>query len=244
MPEIWVKPKDAEVLQAVKDAVGDLDTIEHELLSGDRSYTTGDRARQNDHWGKRGATLKRLAEVEFLTDSGDWRTTLRLAQQSYYQGLQVGGFRDHWLIGQYVVLRSVVDEAFNLPRRNADRWWFETCRAVGVGLASDNPEERMWAWSSLADLRLVALREGWTIEDAPAPGPVVPVGDLRQMVSLVDGNGECPALWPTFRQFWRWRFWWTKDEARTGAAAAGYEFLWTLVRPMLDAPPSAPTATP
>ena len=80
----------------------------------------------------------------------------------------------------------------------------------------------MWAWSSLADLRLVALRQGWSIEGAPAPGADVPVSDLAQMVSFVDESGECPALWPTFRQFWRWRFWW-QDDAWAGAANAGYQ---------------------
>ena len=243
MPGLWIEPDAGELRLAVQGALEDLDALKDEL-SGADAHTTGGRAAQADYWGTRGATRKRLAEVEFLTSTGNWRNTLRSAQQDYYQGLQVGGFRDHWLLGQYVVLGSVVDAASNAPRREADRWWFEACRAVRVGLESDDGTERMWAWSSLADLRLVALREGWSIEGAPDPGPDVPVPDLAQMVSFVDESGECPALWPTFRQFWRWRFWWQQDEAWAGAADAGYQYLWPLVRPMLDAPPSPPSDTP
>ena len=237
MRETWSKPPDAVLILAVKDAMADLDAIQNEQFGADRTYTTGDRAMHIDYWGTRGATHKRQAEVEFLTGTGDWKVTLRAAQADYEQGLQAG-YSDHWILGQFVVLRSVLSSAANVRLDRPDRRWEETCRAVRLGLDSGNSHEQMWAWSSLADLRLVSMREGWPLESLPqqATGK-----DLERMIHVVGGPDHCPALWPTFRQFWRWRDWW-KDDNWAAAAREGYDLLWTLVRPRL--PVQLPTAPP
>jgi hypothetical protein len=239
MPEVWNKPKDADVLQAVKDAVDDLDALQNELMGTDRSYTTGERAMHIDYWGTRGATRKRQAEIEFLAGVGDWRDTLRLAKADYEQGLQAG-YSDHWILGQFVVVRGVLASAAGVTPRSPDRRWEETCRAVRLGMDSGNPHEQMWAWSSAADLRMVSLREGWPL-DAGDSGSVRE--DLEAMVGAVGGPDQCAALWPTFRQFWRWRFWW-QDPAWADAAEQGYDYLWALVRPALDVPPPTDTVPP
>jgi hypothetical protein len=240
MPEIWTRPKDADVLQAVKDAVDDLDALQNELIGKDRSYTTGERFMHVDYWGTRGATRKRQAEVEFLTGVGDWRVTLGAAQADYEQGLQAG-YSDHWILGQWVVLRTVLASAAGVGHRPPDRRWEETCRAVRLGMDSGNPHEQMWAWSSLADLRMVALREDWPLEGM---GQSVSVRNyLEAMVNAVGGPDQCAALWPTFRQFWRWKAWW-RDPAWEEAAAEGYEYLWTLVRPALDILPRTVAVPP
>ena len=147
----------------------------------DGSHTTDARAKQMDYWGKRGATRKRLAEVEFLLGDDHWRMTLQEARDDYYKGLQQGGgYHDHWLLGQYVVLGAVLRAAAGhtaaaakappnaraTRRGEGDSWWVETCGAVRLGLRSDHPQEQMWAWSSLADLRLVARRERLDIPGA------------------------------------------------------------------------------
>jgi hypothetical protein len=230
MPEVWDKPKDADVLQAVKDAIDDLDALQNEVMGTDRSLTTGERAMQVDYWGTRGATRKRQAEIEFLTGVGDWRVTLRAAQGDYQQGLQAA-YSDHWILGQFVVLRSVLASAADVRLGVPDRRWDETCHAVRLGMDSGNPHERMWAWSSLADLRMVALREQWPLPDTRDSTSVR--GDLEEMVRAVGGPDHCGAVWPTFRQFWRWKVWW-RDPAWAEAAEEGYDYLWALVRPALD----------
>jgi hypothetical protein len=253
MQEEWAKPTPAELREAVDIAIEDLDSIQNELFGGDRLFTTGDRFKHIDYWGTRGATRKRQAEVEFLTGSANWRVTLRAAQADYEQGLQAG-YSDHWILGQFVVLRSVLASAAKVEAAKADDRWEETCRAVRLGIKSGVPTEQMWAWSSLADLCLVAAREHLEMVDmAPGLAPTavraavgvatssavpetarVPnVRDvLAKMVSVVGGPDHCPALWPTFRQFWRWQFWW-QDEAWAHAAHDGYEFLRELVVPRL-----------
>ncbi len=241
MPEIWIKPKDADVLQAVKDAVEDLDALQNELMGGERSYTSGERAMQVDYWGTRGATRKRQAEVEFLTGVGDWRATLRAAKADYEQGLQAGS-SDHWILGQFIVLQSVLASAAKVkvgaPGR---RRWEETCRAVRLGMDSGNPNEQMWAWSSLADLRLVSLREEWPLLDMGDSTSVRT--DLEAMVRAVGGPDHCAAVWPTFRQFWRWKAWW-QDPAWADAAKEGYDYMWALVLPALDIEPRTIAAPP
>jgi hypothetical protein len=56
------------------------------------------------------------------------------------------------------------------------------------------------------------------------------------MVDSVGGPTECPAVWPTFRQFWRFRDWW---QNRNWAAAAeiGFDYLWRIVRPRFASEP-------
>jgi hypothetical protein len=178
----------------------------------------------------RGATRKRQAEVEFLVKQGDWPATLRAAQADYAQGLQAG-YSDHWILGQFIVLRAVLASVAKVKLKTVDPRWEETCRSVRHGLRSGNPHEQMWAWSSLADLRLVSMRERWPL-DLPDSANVRT--DLSQMVEVVGGPDHCSALWPTFRQFWRWRHWW-KDAAWAPAARAGYDYLLPLVLPRLPA---------
>jgi hypothetical protein len=228
MPELWGKPRDAELLEAINEALSDLDGLQHELFGKDRVYTMGDRFAQIDYWGTRGATRKRLAEAEFMLKTGDWRTTLQAAQADYEQGLQ-GGFSAQWILGQFVVLRSVLAATAEVRLGKPDDRWEEICQSVRAGLHSGNAEEGMWAWTSLADLRLVALREEWPLDRLPKQ-PVRE--DLEGMIRVVGGPDLCPALWPTFRQFWRWRFWW-RDPAWNKAAADGYKYLYELMLPRL-----------
>lgn len=240
MPELWGKPRDADMLEAVNEALADLDALQHELFGADRN-TTADHFAQIDYWGTRGATHKRLAEVQFLIETGEhpelvpkgiWRTTLQAAQADYEKGLQVHtGYSVQWILGQVVVLRSVLAAAAGVQRGKADDRWYETCQSVRAGLHSGNAYEQMWAWSSLADLRLVALREKWSLE---RPEKQSVRRDLEEMVNVVDGPDDCPALWPTFRQFWRWRYWW-KDPAWDAEAKKGYDYLYELVQPQLPA---------
>ena len=238
MPELWGKPRDADMLEAVNDALADLADLQHELFGSDRN-TIADHFAQIDYWGTRGATRKRLAEVQFLIETGEhpelvppgtWRSTLQAAQADYEKGLQVqAGYSVQWILGQVVVLRSVLASAAEVPAGEADDRWDETCRAVRTGLHSPDGDERMWAWSSLADLRLVSLREGWPIEHVE---PESARDYLEEMVNVVGGPDNCPALWPTFRQFWRWHYWW-KDPAWKAEAKKGYDFLYDLVQPQL-----------
>ena len=218
--------------QAIEDALADLGEQERELLETDRSYTTGDRVMLGNHWGKRGATRKRLAEVEFLLNEGDWRATLQAAQADYGRGL-AAHYKDHWILGQFVVLRSVLDSAARTGQEarhsSPPNEWEEACRAVRLGLRSGDPYEKMWAWSSFVDLHMVALRENWPSEDLTSK-PVRE--DLEEMVSVVGGADLCPAVWPTFRQFWRWRDWW-RDPAWAAEAQEGYAFLYEIVKPRL-----------
>jgi hypothetical protein len=256
MPEFEMKASAIAGRLAVQEALEDLGAMSDADVGPDGSHTTDARANQVGYWGKRGATRKRLAEVEFLLGDDHWRATLQEARVDYFKGLQLGGYRDHWLLGQYVVLGSVLDAATEhaaavakaAPKRRGTlrqarpngreskrgsmdhRKWQETCGAVRLGLESDDPQERMWAWSSLADLRLVARRERLDMGEFPrGPGPV---HDLEEMVEVVGGLDQCDAVWPTFRQFWRWHYWWY-DPTWASAARDGYEYLRGLVMPRL-----------
>jgi hypothetical protein len=250
MPELDIEVSAVDVRAAVQQALDDLEAIKDDEVGPDGSHTTDARAEKKDYWGTRGATRKRLAEVEYLLHDDHWRVTLQKARDDYYRGLQLAGYRDHWLLGQYVVLRTVLDAtdrpagrarpaAKRPPQRrgSGDRWWEETCGAVRLGLRSTDPQERMWAWSSLADLRLVALRERWEIPGVPRAGGPVP--DLQEMVNSFGGPDECPAIWPTFRQFWRWRDWWI-HRSWAKEAEQGYEYLLGLVSRSLRLEAPAP----
>lgn len=238
MPDTRTVKELEEARHAVIAALGDLAEEETEILEASRSQTTATRYREADHWGVLAATLKRLAEAEFLLGKPGWPETLRRARAAYERGLKPGGFFDHWILGQFVVLRSVlnaVDKGVPLPW---DRRWDDVCRAVQQGLESDG-QAAMWALSSRVDLRLVAQREGWEIPygggglgGPPKETDIAVVDDLELMIRLGGGPERCPALWPTFRQFWRWRSWWT-DPSWQKAADAGFACLWEKVKPQL-----------
>jgi hypothetical protein len=230
MPEIWIAPKPDDLFQALAGALAELD-LEHELNASARSYTTGSRYELANYWGTRGATRKRLAEAEFLTGRGDWRRTLWLVLRDYELGLRQGLLHDHWLVGQYAVLKSVVGLSPEDKTIGPEAWWWdEACRVSLRVLGQPDAIEEMWARSSLADLCMVALREEWPIprhRERVQPADVVQ--ELARMIDVVGGESNCPALWPTFRQFWRWRFWWRQEKADEGAKR-GFAYLWPAVQ--------------
>lgn len=219
--------------RSVEEALRDIASLDIEPAP-EEEYETGVRVLRADYWGIAGATRKRLAEIQFLAGEtkDDWEDTLRLACDHYRKGLTQGLRVDHWLAGQYLVLQSVTSAA-----RDADDfefWWEETLRIAAVGLRSSDRYERMWVYSTMADLRLVALAERLPL-DKPFHGQSV-VTELEAMVREGGGPRRCPAIWPTFRQFWRWHHWWI-DRSDDGQeeARVGYEYLWPLVEPGLRA---------
>lgn len=241
MPETLTPLDVDEMRSAVQEALDDLESMKREILSVTDHHTTAARLLRDDYWGKLAATRKRLAEVEYLTGQGDWRSTLRRVLDDYREALKTGVSVDHWVIGQFVVLRSVLNEA---PRRSSpsespEEHWAKAWSAVRRALESLESNEQMWAHSSMADLLMVAQAEGWRIprqmadlEGMPtdrAIGPGDVVAELDRMVGLAAVPEECEALWPTFRQFWRWRDWWKKP-AWQPAADDGFAYLWPLVR--------------
>jgi hypothetical protein len=234
--------------QAVQSAIDDLIAQEAEIVDTSRSHTTAARYREADHWGTLGATRKRLAEIEFLLHLKRWPETLRAALSAYERALTQGGFFDHWLLGQFVVLRAVLNAHTQREVGETDREWDEVCRVVRQALDNGDGRDQMWAFSSLVDLLLVASREqrelpafdAWLghISDREAEfaaastvgGEVVFA--LERMIALGGGPDRCPALWPTFRQLWRWRSWW-RDPAWQEPADRGFDYLWRLVEPRL-----------
>jgi hypothetical protein len=232
MPEIWTKPDLNEVRLAVQEALSDLESVQSEILSIGDQYTTGARILRHDYWGSLAAMRKRLAEVEFLAGADDWRSTLRDALNDCRKGLDEGATTDHWLLGQYVVLRAVLGETPKVPedRHGRELWSEKAWRAAGLALENLDPQERMWAHSSIADLLMVAQAEGHPIIAGKQQRDVV--AELAAMVEVGGGPSECRAIWPTFRQFWRWRDWWQNPKWHT-AAEAGFEYLWLLVKPRL-----------
>lgn len=249
-----LKPEPEEMLLAVKEALSDLEYMKAEILSHAGQHTTGSRILRDDYWGMLAATRKRLAEVEFLTGRGDWRSTLRRVLDDYSEGLSQGLKVDHWVLGQFVVLRSVLGESPKLRGADPDSepYWVKAWSSVRLALENLEPKERMWAHSSAADLLMVALAEEWRIPRQIAearnisPEAHVTTADvaheLLSMVEVVGGATQCPAVWPTFRQFWRWRDWW-KNPKWAPAANFGFDFLWAIVRPrFVDEPPPASNA--
>ena len=235
MPENRIKPKDADVLQAVKDGVEDLDALQNELMGGERSYTSGERAMQVDYWGTRGATRKRQAEVEFLTGVGDSRATLRAAKADYEQGLQAGS-SDHWILGQFIVLQSVLASAAkvkvgapgrrrlggDLPRRPARHGQWQPERAdVGVVLAG-RPAPGQPA-------RRVAVARHRRL-DQRADGPRGDGAGRRRSQSLRRGVADLPAVLAV-------------EGLVAGSGLGrrrqrGYDYMWALVLPALDIQPA------
>jgi hypothetical protein len=229
MPRRWTSPPPKELRDAVVEAIGDLETIRQELDASEERQGTSARLLRAEYWGTLAATRKRLAEVEFLIGNGDWRHTLQRALGDYSEGLKQGIAVDHWILGQYVVLQAVLSGITPSGDRN-QRLWDDAERAVVSGLESLDPQDKMWAYSSMADLRMVELVAGKTSR-AGGDTPSV-VDELKRMVEVVGGPTDCPALWPTFRQFWRFAYWW-RNERWDQAARDGYQYLWHLVKPRL-----------
>jgi hypothetical protein len=218
--------------RAVDQALRDIESLDIEARP-EEEYETGVRVLRADYWGIAGATRKRLAEIQFLAGEArdDWEETLRLACDHYRKGLTQGLRVDHWLAGQYLVLRSVVSTA-----RDTDDfgfWWDETLRIAAVALRSGDRYERMWVHSTMADLRLVATADRLPLPMPFAKSSVLTV--LEEMVREGGGARRCPAIWPTFRQFWRWSQWWTDRPEWQEEARLGYAYLWPLVEPGLRA---------
>jgi hypothetical protein len=230
----WMPLKPEEVRQAVEVAIADLEIVEREVES-EQSEGTSDRLLRAEYWGIRAATRKRLAEVEFLY-GGDWRRTLRAALRDYQKGMEQGVKVDHWILGQYVVLRYLLIESGD--REEADYrdpfefWWDEAHRSVMGALHSDKPDAKMWAHSSMADLLMIAQANPPLALSRGNAEPTDVIRELQRMIAVVGGADECPALWPTFRQFWRWHFWW-KNPGWDRVATRGYAYLWSLVEPRL-----------
>lgn len=240
-----LKPEPDEMLLAVKEALSDLEDMKAEILSHAGQHTTGSRILRDDYWGMLAATRKRLAEVEFLTGQGDWRSTLGRVLDDYSEGLSQGLKVDHWVLGQFVVLRSVLGESPKSIGADGDNepYWVKAWSSVRLALDNMDPKERMWAHSSAADLLMVALAEDWRIPRQVAETRNIPPAarvttadvthELRAMVDVVGGPMQCPAVWPTFRQFWRWRFWW-KNPGWAEAADVGFDYLWKIVKPRFE----------
>lgn len=240
MPETLTQLEVDEMRSAVQEALADLESMKREILSVTDHHTTAARILRDDYWGKLAATRKRLAEVEYLTGQGDWQATLKLVLNDYREALKQGVSVDHWVIGQFVVLRSVLNEA---PRRSStsespEEHWAKAWSAVRRALESLESNEQMWAHSSMADLLMVAQAERWRIprqmadlEGMPTDRDIEPgdvVAELERLISVAAVPEEGEAVWPTFRQFWRWRDWW-KNPAWQAAADAGFAYLWPLV---------------
>lgn len=242
MGKLWIKPPDEAMLSAVREALQDMADLEREVAEAENSYTTGARIARADFWGTRGATRKRLAEAEFLTGMGNWKATLQLAVNDYMQGIQqLVDKADHWLLGQYVVLAAVLDESPGAPSQEYRMWWDKASRAAVMALDSSDPREKMWAWSSIVDLQLVKRQYSLSLpssvgdhlaEAKALDHPLEVVSALDAMVNVVGGVAACEAVWPTYRQFWRWKYWWNRPKW-DAEANAGYDYLYRLVKPQL-----------
>jgi hypothetical protein len=148
MARQWTKPDPIEMRKAVIEAIADLESMEREIQSAEKSHTTGARLLRAEYWGNLAAARKRLAEVQFLSRQDEWRLTLRSALNDYLKGMQQGNV-DHWVLGQYLVLRTVLHETpVNVdPTKSPDHWWDEATWAVKIGLEASDPQEQMWASS-------------------------------------------------------------------------------------------------
>ena len=222
MSEKWTKPDLREVRVAIEETLSDLESTKSEVLSIPNESTPGARIVRYEYWGTLSATRKRLAEVEFLSGSGDWRSTLKKALEDLEEGLKTGAKSDHWVLGQYVVLRAALGESPDQAR--SEKAW----QAAQLALDNDDRQEQMWAHSSIADLLMVAQAQGLPKIAGEATRDVVT--ELKRMVEVGGGPARCQGVWPTFRQFWRWRDWWKNDQW-ADEAQQGFQYLWEIVRP-------------
>src|SRR5262245_39036797 len=248
----WISPDLTKVRRSVEQAVRDIESLEAEITGSQDEYETGARIVRGDYWGMRAATRKRLAEVQFLADEPreQWEQTLRAVYEDYRKALGQGLQVDHWVAGQYLVMRSVLQIA---PDKEFDFWWEEATRIALGAVRTGDATDKMWAHSTFADLCMVGLAEGRLVSnegridlgDALDPLGIRIKGEkdvsdhLKLMVDEGGGPKTCRAIWPTFRQFWRWRYWWTHRSEWATAAEMGYQYLWKLIEPRLDPTASA-----
>ena len=232
----------SDMRHAIAESIADLEILKRETELDERAGLVRTRVPWAAHWAWRAATRKRLAEVEFLTGAApdQWRQTLSNALTDYSEGLRQGVNVDHWILGQYCVLESVLEHD---PRRSpssqaTDLWWNEACRATLFALQTSNPDGRMWAHSTMVDLLMVSLMGRGPVPTYGEVQPKTVLEELERMVEAGGGAQHCLAIWPTFRQFWRWDRWWLRSRNETQAAAragarSGYNYLYRLVRPRL-----------
>ena len=231
----------SDMRQAIADSIADLEILKREAELDERAGLVRTRVPWAAHWAWRAATRKRLAEVEFLTGEPPdrWRQTLLNALGDYSEGLRQGVNVDHWILGQYSVLESVLDQDPHRWNSNVpDIWWNEACRATLFALQTSDPDGRMWAHSTNVDLLMVSLMGRGPVPPYDRIEPGIIVEELERMVQASGGPAQCLAIWPTFRQFWRWHRWWllTKNGGYTAAregARRGYDYLYALVKPRL-----------
>jgi hypothetical protein len=210
-----------------------------------------------DYWATRAATRKRLAEIQYLQclknksreelkveiRSEEWMETLRNVFADYEQGLQQGIQVDHWILVQYFVLRLVAGPRNKSFTKREEIWWKQALQSIEFDLLSDNSDDQMWARASRVDLLMVALADPTknkkndfvdVIGDADNSHKIA--NSMTQMlIQMVEESGydhRCPAIWPTWRQFWRWNTWWTHvhNSGSKAAAESGYNYLWKLVQ--------------
>jgi hypothetical protein len=230
----------SDMRRAIAESIADLELLKREAELDERAGLVRTRVPWAAHWAWRAATRKRLAEVEFLTGEprDRWRQTLTNALNDYSEGLRQGVNVDHWILGQYCVLETVLEHNPQPPSPSTDLWWNEACRATLFALQTSDPVGRMWAHSTMADLLMVSLMGRGPVPPHEEVGPQTVLEELQAMVAAGGGPSQCLAIWPTFRQFWRWHQWWllAKDHryrmARAGASL-GYTYLYEMVEPRL-----------
>ncbi len=188
------------------------------------------------------ALLKRLAELKWLfpRQGDDWVKTLKDARRRYLEGSIFRNGTDHWAIGQYLVLCAVLDPRLQQRDRSADvkfaaddfRRWVAAWNATETHLEAESSDDRMWAHATRADLIMVAIAYNKQPPfDAYRDLRRRPLEVLRRSLEDMVRAGD-DAIWPTFRQFWRYHRWWKLASVAKWNAAAedGYAFLLEKVR--------------
>jgi hypothetical protein len=229
-----------EVLHEVKAALTALETEQAIGATDERSKV--EQLLKAADWALRAATRKRLAEVQYLKGMGraSWKETLEVVLEDYDNGLQQGIQVDHWILVQYFVMRLVVGKNAKKLSEREEIFWNQAVQSVKLDLTSDKPADRMWARASRVDLLMVALVEGedrakkW---EGLGVSRIEPKDVLKELELMVGESGKdysCPAIWPTFRQFWRWHRWWSdvaKADSMIGLAAwMGFNYLFEKVK--------------
>ena len=203
---------------------------EDDAEGDDRPELTASAARA-DFYATDGALLKRRAEVAWLRepDGPEWRHVLAESLARYNEGVRRGSFDAHWNLGQASVLSAIL-RRFPPPGRShldyPDRHFKAAIRAARMATRQSDASARMWGYSTLIELRLVERAEG-----APSAASTV-VDCIRNMLKYAV-PGRAIAVWTTFRQLQRLRFWWDHPDWR-----ADVEGACGLLRPhALPAPP-------
>lgn len=200
------------------------DDLDRELAG--RQPNEAEQARSANLATNHGALLKRMAELQhfFPARGDDARATLRVALRCYVHGSAFGNVADHWAIGQVFVLDTVLGDERD-PRRAGTRWQ-SACYMTEMRIESPRANERMWAWSTKLDLAMVAMVREWSLPGMRKPPDEAYVLEaLEEMIAAGDD-----AIWPTFRQFWRYYAWWIKPAWKDTAEAGFRRLLQALER--------------